>query len=311
MKHKSIISLAGICCLLLSGLSGAAVNRPPSVPVTEVLSVSQTIASNGDPVDIYFPGPGGSAAGHRFPVVVYLQGARVDKKYYSQFAQQLASYGFIVAVPNHPGLFASSTMITDAFEHIRLEDAVIGSPLNGIVDTNSLIVSGHSLGGAAALSSAVGICFNCVAGEVFVPPPEMKAVVATAGNAGVVDLRNARMPLAMIVGDLNSGQSNYQLSYENMVHPRALMHVHGANHYGMTDIAQPPDAPIRDEESQTIPQSITATRFAYWTGMYLRAWVFYDWLAFWQLISGGDEFVSVTTDYRLPVPGGAVRFPQR
>ena len=283
--------------MLVGNFAAAAVNRPPAVPVQEIRSVGQTIAASGDPADIYYPDPDGSAAGYRFPVVVYLQGALVDKKYYSQFAQQLASYGFIVAVPNRPGLFTKSTVITDTFDHIKLEDSTVGSPLYGLVDTNSLAVSGHSMGGAAALSSAINICFGCAAGDVFVRPPELKAVIATAGNTGLLDLKSAGIPLAIVVGDLNNGQSNYQLAYENMAHPRALMLVHGANHYGMADVAEPPGANLPDEEPQIMPQSITATRFAHWTGLYLRAWLFYDWLAYWQIYSGGDEFVSITTDY--------------
>jgi len=283
--------------VLASNLAVAAVNRPPSVPVQEVRSVSQTITASGDPADFYYPDPAGSAAGYRFPVVVYLQGAKVDKKYYSQFAQQLASYGFIVAVPNHTSLFTSSTVITEAFEHLKLQDADNSSPLYGIVDTGTLAVSGHSMGGAAALSSAIGVCFGCAAGEDFVPPSELKAVFVTAGNAGVLDLTGAGIPMGIIVGDLNNSQQNYQLSYDNMAHPRALMHVHGANHYGMADMAEPPGVVLPGEDPQTIPQSITATRFAYWTGLYLRTWLFYDWFALWQIVSGGDEFVTVTTDY--------------
>jgi len=281
---------------LFSGIAFATSASPPTVPVLEIRSVAQTIAASGDPAEIYYPDPAGSAAGYRFPVVVYLQGAKVDKQYYSQFAQQLSTYGFIVVVPNHPGLFTSAMLIIEAFDHLKLEDIDPDSPLYGIVDTNTLVASGHSFGGAAALASVNNFCIGCSPEDVFVRPVELKAVVVTAGNTGDVDLDNEGIPMAIVVGDLNNSQEKYDQTYASMKQPRALMHVHGANHFGMADIPEPPGALIPDEVDQSIPQSITATRFAHWAGLYLRTWLYYDFVAWWQLKSGGDEFVTVTTD---------------
>ena len=295
-KNLFCSTLIATLALLFSAISLARPASPPRVPVLEIRSVAQTISTSGDPAEIYYPDPGGSAEGYRFPVVVYLQGAKVDKQYYSQFAQQLSSYGFIVVVPNHPGLFTSTMLLIEAFDHLKLEDADPDSPLYGIVDTGTLIASGHSMGGAAALASVNNFCLGCDPGEVFVRPEELKAVVVTAGNVGPVELDNDGIPMAIIVGDQNNSQQKYDQTYASMKQPRALIHVHGANHYGMTDIPDPPGAVMPDEEAQIIPQSITATRFAHWSGLYLRAWLYYDFLAWWQLQSGGNEFVTVTTD---------------
>jgi len=275
----------------------AAVGPPPFVLQTEVRSVEQSIAISGDPADIYFPDPQGSAAGYRFPMVVFLQGANVDKKYYSQFGQQLASYGFIVAIPNKPGLFTSTKVIDDVFNHLKLEDADVDSPLYGIVDTDVLVASGHSFGGAAALVAVNDMCFGCASGQVYTAPPELKAVVGVAANTGVLKLNNAGIPTAIIVGDLNDGQQNYQTGFENMQFPRALMRVHGADHFGVVDIAEPPGAVIPDEDPQTMPQAVSVTRFAQYTGLFLRTWLYWDFIAWWRLASGGDEFVSVEMEY--------------
>jgi dienelactone hydrolase len=295
-KNRTYATLIAILSLLFSGISFAKLDNPPTVPILEIRSVSQTITVSGDPVEIYYPDPAGSAAGYRFPVVVYLQGAQVDKQYYSQFAQQLSSYGFIVVVPNHTGLFTSTMLLTEAFDHLKLEDVDPNSSLYGIVDASTLVASGHSMGGAAALGSLNNFCLGCGSGDVFVRPVELKAVVVTAGNTGPVDLDNEGIPVAIVVGDLNNSQQKYDQTYAALKRPRALMYVHGANHYGMADMSEPPGAVIPEEPAQIIPQSITAARFAHWSGLYLRTWLYHDFVAWWQLESGGDEFVTVTTD---------------
>lgn len=59
------------------------------------------IAADGNPTDIYFPVVPDSAMNTEFPIALMLQGALVDKADYSNFAQQVASYGFVVVVPNN------------------------------------------------------------------------------------------------------------------------------------------------------------------------------------------------------------------
>jgi hypothetical protein len=66
---------------------------------------------------------------------------------------------------------------------------------------------------------------------------------------------------------MDTGQENFWSTYNVLENPRAMIVVHGANHFGLADIGEPPGAQLDpEEEIQSIPQSITATRFAYWTG---------------------------------------------
>ena len=56
----------------------------------------------GDKTDVYLPQLNKKEfAQIRLPVALFLQGFDVDKSCYSQFARRLASYGFLVLVPNH------------------------------------------------------------------------------------------------------------------------------------------------------------------------------------------------------------------
>jgi hypothetical protein len=90
----------------------------------------------------------------------------------------------------------------------------------------------------------------------------------------------------------------FRATYDTLEYPRAMIKIHGANHFGLADISEPPGANLDpEEEEQTIPQSITATRFAYWTGQFLRTNLFYDWQAWWQINgTNNDTFVTITTN---------------
>ncbi len=56
----------------------------------------------GDQTDVYLPQfKEKESSDTTFPVVLFLQGFEVDKSCYSQFARQVARYGFLVLVPNH------------------------------------------------------------------------------------------------------------------------------------------------------------------------------------------------------------------
>lgn len=298
--HSSFAVCIAIISVLAAAAAQATPKKPPSVPAREVLSIAQMISASSDPSDIYYPDPEGSAAGYRFPIVVLLQGAFVDKEYYSQFAQGVASYGFVVVVPNHAGLITNMSVITDVLAHMKLEDADSDSPLYGIVNTNMLAVTGHSMGGVAALFSINSYCnFFCDPDVGFERPQELKAVIAYGSSAGPLDIENTGIATAIMAGDLDTGEAFRWATYDTLEYPRAYINIHGANHFGLADIGEPPGATLDpDEEVQSLPQAITATRFAYWTGQFLRAFLFYDWQATWRVMgSGGDSYTTITTDW--------------
>lgn len=55
------------------------------------------------PVDIYLPQPGRSRLPARLPVVIISHGLGSDRNTFAYLAEHLASYGFAVLVPEHPG----------------------------------------------------------------------------------------------------------------------------------------------------------------------------------------------------------------
>ncbi len=82
---------------------------------------------------------------YSFPIALLLQGANVDKAFYSHFARIVATYGFVVVVPNHftsvlgmKGLIAQMEQVNDVLAHMVLENSNNTSPVIGILDTKKL-----------------------------------------------------------------------------------------------------------------------------------------------------------------------------
>lgn len=129
------------------------------------------------PVDVYLPRPRTQAPLGAAPLIVISHGLGSDRTSYAYLARQLASYGFAVAVPEHPGSNAaqlqalingSASQVTAPREFIdrpldikyllnRL-DALnrSNSPYRGRIDVQQVGVIGQSLGGYTALALAGG-----------------------------------------------------------------------------------------------------------------------------------------------------------
>src|SRR5687767_11722473 len=91
---------------------------------------------NGDPADVYHPNT--SSPHQPWPVVLLLQGANVGRANYAGFARKVASYGFVVVVPDHtrvifgvPGLYADGAEATWTVAWAAAENARTGSPVKG------------------------------------------------------------------------------------------------------------------------------------------------------------------------------------
>ena len=80
--------------------------------------------------------PTSPSAHQPWPVVLLLQGANVGRAAYAGFARKVASYGFVVVVPDHtrvifgvPGLYADGAEATWTVTWATAENARTGSPL--------------------------------------------------------------------------------------------------------------------------------------------------------------------------------------
>jgi dienelactone hydrolase len=273
----------------------------------EVATYETTIPATDDPADVYYPVLPIGTEPERFPLVLMLQGAFVDKANYTNFASEVASYGFVVIVPNHErtvlnprtneqvtGFAAEQRQVHDVLNYVEMLAADPTSPLDDIVDPDRYALVGHSLGGYVGLSAIRGSClpFICT-GDSFTPPLALDAAVfygttfeAQPRSGNFLPIANS-IPVALIAGS-EDGEADYDrvvATYEQIQNPpKALIRVEGANHYGITN----ENNPDRAVNPPLIEQDQAIATIAYWTGQFLRAHLWDDAVAF-ELVYGADN----------------------
>jgi Chlorophyllase enzyme len=259
----------------------------PSYPKTN--HYTTTIASNGDATDIYYPIVDATTHPSEFPIALLLQGAQVDKADYSNFASQVAGYGFIVVVPNHQrtltaptgqsftGLFPEPQQVNDVLEQMVIEDHNPDSPIAEIVDTDKLGLLGHSFGGSVGLgASQTDICIPGICSEDYTPPPELMAGIFYGTNFKdpvtnvFPTINNKDVVTGLIVGDRDGVIQPFstQKTYDQILNsPKTLITVEGANHYGITN----QDNLVREPSRSTLDQSIGIETISRWSALFLQA----------------------------------------
>lgn len=274
----------------------------------KIAHYSTTIAVNGDPADIYYPVvPNIAKKTVEFPVALMLQGALVDKSDYSDYAAQVASYGFVVVVPNDErdvinpatgetftGLFAQQQQVNDVLNQMVIEDTNSSSPIADIVDTDKLGLLGHSFGGAVGLGAIQeDICLPGVCSEDYTQPPELMAGIFYGTSFRdsitneVLPLNNQDIPTGLILGSLDGVVQPFSSedTYDEIINPpKALITVEGANHYGITN----EDNLTREPNRPTLDQDIAVETIARWSGLFLRAHLLGDSSAFNYVYNTGD-----------------------
>ncbi|OCR01686.1 hypothetical protein BCD67_13765 [Oscillatoriales cyanobacterium USR001] len=137
------------------------------------LTVSSNRAGRTFPFDLYLPSGGPTPA----PVIVISHGVGSDRFSFAYLAQHLASYGFVVAVPEHPGSNAqqlqnlAAGLTSEVAQATEFVDRPIDvkdlldflsdlpkseSKYQGLMDLQQVGVIGQSFGGYTALTLAGG-----------------------------------------------------------------------------------------------------------------------------------------------------------
>ena len=100
-RTSRLAAAAAALALTVAALAGAPASAAPSAPAPAVpadTGVASYYANiHTDASTVYYPTTGTG----KLPVALLLQGADVDRDEYATYARTVASYGFVVVVPNH------------------------------------------------------------------------------------------------------------------------------------------------------------------------------------------------------------------
>lgn len=245
-------------------------------------------------------------------LAVFLKGLNVAPSHYSHYAQRLAQYGFVVALPDpetrlprREELFAPTGLLADLRATLRRETQTPDSPLFERVDPDAVALLGHSQGGIVGLDAVVNASAISFASGDYSLPPQLKAA-AFYGSLldleldfdGDRPLNTQGLPLALMAGSRDSlmPAAEVRRTYARLeTPPKLYLELQGANHYGITNVNNPPQAPL-DPRLPDLPQDIGLETLARWSGVFLRAWVLQDAIAqdyLQQMLGTTDSFVEL------------------
>ncbi|MEG3841069.1 PEP-CTERM sorting domain-containing protein [Microcoleus sp. herbarium14] len=318
-KRISIIcGIAALAVALCGKTSAATIDYSPQFK--EAARYSTTISANNDVADIYYPKPSDLNSGkYSFPIALLLQGALVDKSFYSDYASLVARYGFVVVVPNHfrplpvnpsapPSLLSETSQIAAVLEQMAIENTKPTSPIVSVVDTQRLGLLGHSFGGAVGLSAIANQCLQelFLCREPFTRPKQLLAGAFFGANLRnpitdeFVTISNDNIAVALIQGSLDGVAlpERAKRTFDNIqTPPKAAIALQGANHFAITNVNNPPGAQP-ERNNPTLDRAVGIETIARWSALFLRANMLEDAAASDYIYSKGDALdpnVSVTS----------------
>ena len=189
------------------------------------------------------------------PVVVLTHGFQLSPADYASYGEHLASWGFVVVMPQFPGgLF-------DAPTHAELRDATVAlldwieaagdveaGPLLGRADADAIGLSGHSMGGKISLLTTAG---DTRSRAVFgIDPVDAAGGPGTSAGPDFPSVTPELMPAITVpialVGETTNAtggfgmacapaDENFQQYFEYAQSPALEVEVLGANHMSFLD----------------------------------------------------------------------------
>lgn len=204
----------------------------------------------------------------QFPLVIFSHGKGGLRQQSTFYTVQLASHGFVVIAPDHEGdtivelLEAGEVNVTETFDSfiLRPEDVSYlireldvldeSDPLQPILDTSVVGVTGHSFGALTSFRSAgADARVNAIVGHA----PAGIGLVQTGLETDVEDFGIPYMILAGGKDRTLDTETHADSLWEHMVPPRYYLSLETAGHYTFSDLC------ILDVEAIDIAMDIDAS----------------------------------------------------
>lgn len=256
----------------------ATADSSTSFTTSEVSTYQSKIKNDG--TNVYYP----TNAVGELPVALLLQGGKVNRNFYSEYAAKVASYGFIVVTPNHKRLnffdldyYTSTSQVGETLSWMATENGTSSSPLHGRIDTDTMVLLGHSFGGATGLSIAEDKCSIpfCTTLTFNLPSAVKAGSFYGTNNAilGIYPSIDNQIPVQLVQGQSDgvAEPAQAESSYGKIANGhKQIVRVTGANHYGITDVQNPAGANA-EVNSQSSSQAQSIETSARWAALWLRA----------------------------------------
>ncbi|MET0592913.1 MAG: hypothetical protein ABW133_09455 [Polyangiaceae bacterium] len=279
-----------------------------TIPSLTDAGISSSDSGVGDAADIYYPDPPDlHSATYSFPIVLIFQGAKVARGFYSLVAAQVASYGFIVVIPDHisnniggAALYTELSEIAAVSAQMKIEAASTTAPIRGVVDNARIALMGHSYGGASGLSGMANMCFPPIPFCTFTRPPEIVGGAFYGTNLGssilVPAIDTGGLPVLLVQGDKDGKAlpADALATYNQLQkRPKAIINLLGANHYGITDVDNPAGADP-EVNAQTLDHAKGVASTGRWIGVFFAAFLNGDTAAKAALRTAGSLDPNIT-----------------
>jgi predicted dienelactone hydrolase len=173
-----------------------------------------------------------------YPAVSFGHGFLCPPSLYTQTMQHLASWGYLViATKSGLDLFPDHAQYAEDLRHcltyLARENERAGSMLFGQVDTNSFGLSGHSMGGGAAMLAAAADSRVRAVASLAAAETRPSAIEA----AGCLTI-----PVCLVAGSADAItplNRHVQPMYDRLAGPRLRPVIRGGSHCGFVDVELP------------------------------------------------------------------------
>jgi alpha-beta hydrolase superfamily lysophospholipase len=219
------------------------------------------------PVQVYVDAP--VAEDGPFGVVLYSHGASGHPSYYINTLAHTASWGYVVAAPNHPsrnlaaaatgtGADAATTDVedlTNTVETLNALNADPDDPFHMTMDTDRLAAAGHSAGGGAISRMAMagevaGTRLSTIIGQAPAPPVRLSSLVdpdatpeqrQAAIDEALANETPPDLPVLLVAGERDGviPLAVVEANYRWLATPKQLIVLANAGHNPVLDVCAP------------------------------------------------------------------------